>query len=136
MTFFLMFWFLTFWSFDVLIILKKTFNVLTLWCSDFWRSDPLSNHYTAFTWKKVYLANEYSKWIAISQLCPTFSINSENHICKHICHWKKSQSWIFKCKNKPNPNCSVKITTDVEAKKYSMTDLMFCLRNNDRVGLM
>jgi hypothetical protein len=28
--------------FDVLIILKKTFDVLTLRCSDFRRSDPLS----------------------------------------------------------------------------------------------
>ncbi len=40
-TFFSTFWFSTFWSFDVLIILKKTFDVLTFRCSDRRRSDPL-----------------------------------------------------------------------------------------------
>ena len=41
LTFFLTFWFSTFWSFDVLIILKKTFDILTFRCSDFRRSDSL-----------------------------------------------------------------------------------------------
>ena len=38
------FWRSDFWRSDLLMIIKKTFDVLTLQRSDFWGSDPLPNY--------------------------------------------------------------------------------------------